>query len=180
MDINEHIYLWVNEIYEERENTSIIIDGIVFDEELGFGKYKRNYNGEIICLSNDRKVISRNEISTIHISHVGLKWIMKNNKDLPIIPFLLTDNINLKLIYDGNVQLNASAEMEETIQRYPQSEFAVYSSKCIGIIKHNCDNHYIIKIFSETDINVNGIHNEEFQFSEWDWKIGKISKIDHQ
>ena len=51
MDINKEMCIWVDTIFERREKNNTVVDGLSFDDELGFGMEKRRYEGEFLQIS---------------------------------------------------------------------------------------------------------------------------------
>ncbi|MFD0671908.1 hypothetical protein [Cohnella sp. GCM10027633] len=169
MDTKKHIYIWVTKA-EPFEGANFLLDGIAFDGDFGFGdKNSRSYSGQIIMISFDESVISKGEISTIHISRKGFKWVLESNQTVAT-PFLLTNNLTLKKSYSGMVSARLTDFFKMVFERAGTGVYPVIASNFLGILHYDNASLYL-RAYSAEDLK---IKNEKLFFSEWDMEIGIV------
>lgn len=175
MDINKGMYIWVDTISRNDWNGSgTVVDGDSYDEELGFGTDKRGYKGDFLQIFEKETVVNKGDIGMIHISRVGLKWIVNSEKEINKVPFLMTDNLNMKHLFSGSIMLDPSASAQKAFERYPNQNLSIWSQRCIANISIN-DDLYSIDVFSDQNIGIPDIVNEDFCFAGYDDIIGTLT-----
>lgn len=173
MDINKHMYIWINSIFKETKE-AIIVDGNEYDNEFGFGLNNRTYLGDYLEISKNFSIKKHGEIDIIHYSHGGFKWYIENTQSELIIPFLLTSDIDLCHIFSGEIQLEINKEVINIFSKFPNSNFPIISDKCIGNLNIKEGKYFYIDVFSNLDINNLDILKEKFCFPEFTNSIGKV------
>lgn len=173
MDISREMYIWVDSVFQRREEGGSVFDGYSFDDELGFGLEKREYEGEFLQISKDRKMKTGGKISMIHYSRSGLKWVAYNVSFLNL-PLLITSNLSVNHIYSGEIQLIPSHETEMALKKYPNNNFAVISESCIGNLIFY-EKSIWIDVFSDKEfIRNTDFLTERFCFAGYDKCIGQM------
>jgi len=170
MDINNHVYIWVTEI--DSFNDGTVLNGMAFDGEYGFGKEDiRNFSGSLAALSEENKVVFEAELSTVHIAGKGTLWDV-NVKNLPNVPFLLTNNIKLNGPVRQKITLSPTDEALAIFQRDNEGAYPVLSKNLVGMLEHTKEKDIIIGF---TDENEKFVGSERLEFSEWGFEVGNIT-----
>ena len=188
MDINKYIYIWINytkhrkgtdvlkavKVGEEitwvesiKEDT-IVFDGNTFDEEFGFGgdEKERYYNGELVCLSKEFHLAITGELSTCHKQRIGTQWSIYGCKNFPSSPFLLTNNNNIRHVYNGEVNIEQTEAAREIFEFYAEDkDFTIISENMIGVIQQK-NNKYYLDLFAESDFDNDEMKDEKFFFAQ--------------
>lgn len=89
-------------------------NAIGLDGEYGFGfesKTKRYYDGKALLINSKSNIVAKISIAAIHFSRQGYRWLMESENTLPDIPFLVTDNLDTHLIFNGLVTLQQDQDV---------------------------------------------------------------------
>lgn len=175
MDINKEMYIWVDTIFQKDIKKGIVIDGNSFDDELGFGMEKRNYEGEFIQLSKDGTVKNFGEISMIHYSRFGLKWIVNANDFAMKLPFLLTNNLTMNHIYSGKICITLTHEAKRKLEKHSDANFAVISENCIANLSTHGEFIFMDIFTDRKNLKFTDLSKEHFCFEGYDDCIGEIN-----
>ena len=105
MNVDQEMYIWIDTIFEKNKN-GIVVDGYSFDDDFGLEEDKWHYRGDFSIISRtNHKKIYNGTVDVIHYSRYGLKWIVNYDVDCFILPFLITSNKNMNLIYSGEIHI---------------------------------------------------------------------------
>jgi hypothetical protein len=169
MDIRKHVYIWINKILDfTTYKDCIIVDGGMFDGERGFGDEEwRSYEGELSYISKNFKITVMGGVHHCHTQRSGIKWSIDKQDNFPNVPFLLTNNNNLKHIYDGEVSITQTEFIEDVFEHNKGYDFTLISENMIGVIK-KINNNFYLELFAEIDFDSDTILNEKFVFVEWE------------
>jgi hypothetical protein len=172
MDIKNNVYIWVTKVTKDNENDSIL-DGRAFDDNLGLGEEKRCYHGNINLVSNKVRKKINCDISPIHFSREGIKWLTKGIDNILETPFLLTSNLKIEHKYSGKVYLKPTKEAEEIFKRDGKGIYPVKSINYLGILENNYGS-FKVDLFMKNCSDA--LESEQIVFTEWDIEAG-ILKI---
>lgn len=175
MAINNHFNLWVTR-YEQHKDTDVLLDGIVFDGELGFGnEVKRSYVGNVKILTATCSVEMNVEIMAAHISRKGLMWSLESKEIQKFQPpFMITSNTEMKRLNNAVWAFEPEKGIRAELLSKGDGEYPLVSKECIAILRVK-GSKFSIDIYSCAG-NIE-IENElVFDFSEWDCPAG-VAKI---
>lgn len=178
MDINNHMYLWIDTIVKENQDgNGIIMDGDAYDDELGFGADKRRYEGKFVQVSKEGRIEGNGRIDMVHYLHKGLMWNASNISLALKPPFVITDNLRLRHVFSGYILLTPSINAEEVFARYLGHNLAILSEHCIGSIHVNQKDTYL-HVFSDNNyLKCLDILQEDFCFAGYTDNIGRMEFI---
>lgn len=175
MDINKEMYIWVDAVFHKNEKESIVFDGNSFDDEMGFGMGKRCYEGEFIQLSKDGSVKKIGEISMIHYSRFGLKWIVNTDNFMMKLPFLLTSNLAMNHVYSGEIHIILTDRAKKKLDQYSDTNISVISENCIANLSIH-ERSVFMDIFTDKiNFKFADLPKEHFCFEGYHDCIGKIN-----
>ena len=112
----------------------------------------------------------------IHYSRYGLKWIVNYDVDCFILPFLITSNKNMNLIYSGEIHILATEEFKRYKKKAKCTDgmFQIISENCLVNLRIE-DGFYYIDLFSDvSNMNISNIYTESFRFAGYDEPIIKL------
>jgi hypothetical protein len=114
VDINRSVVLGVDKTVYVPSDSHWILLGWHFDSWFGFGggQAEVGYKGKVAIISKTSKTISSLDINRCRYKMGFWGWWTKT-KELPDPPFLITNRLNTKLIFDGEVELELNEEGKE-------------------------------------------------------------------
>jgi hypothetical protein len=116
-DINRNVFLYVEEArYDSSDSTPCwYLYGWSFDSWFGFGGEfeHEGYEGEVAIISETSKSIKFLDIGRHHSSSKSWGWWIET-EELPEPPFLITNRLSTKLIFNGIVELELNEDGKET------------------------------------------------------------------
>jgi hypothetical protein len=175
--INPGLAIWVTE-YSLYQLSPLVwkVDGIALDAYHGFGDNKTRYfNGKVVLLSREIKIIQNISISRVHFSRDGFKWLIRETEELLQAPFLISSDLTIKIIFDGNVEISEDYEVVDF--SVPDDYFyPVVTRDWFGVMEIKGGNKARIIAFSpKTDVKVST--DDEVWSIDWDCSIGKVKII---
>lgn len=115
-DINRNVLLCVEESRSEIRNSSVFwyLHGWNFDGHSGFGGQFEldGYEGEVVIVTKASNSIKCFYIDRHHSSSKSWGW-WTETEELPEPPFLITNKLNTKLIFDGEFEMEVNKEGEK-------------------------------------------------------------------
>lgn len=175
--INPGLAIWVIEYSLHKPSPPVWkADGIVFDGYHGFGDNKTRYfDGEVVLLSGDNKTVESLSVSSAHFSREGFKWLLTGVERLPKPPFLISSDLSVQIIFDGDVEI--SEEREDLDFSEPNDNiYPVGTRDWFGIMTIKGHNKVNLVTFSrKKDVTVS--QGDEVWSFEWDCPVGKIKNV---
>lgn len=153
-----------------------IADGTPIDGYHGFGDDEiRSFDGEVALLSFENKLIQYISISLMHFSRGGFKWRINETEFLPQPPFLISSDLAIEIIFNGNVEMSESPE-DFNFSEPDSYVYSVATRNWFGIMKLEGDNQvHLVAFSSKKDVTV-AVEDELWTF-EWDCLFGTIKRI---
>lgn len=172
--INPGLAIWVIESSLYQDEPQIWkVDGIAIDGEYGFGNNcVREFDGEVVLLSHEEKLVENLSIYNAHFSREGFKWLLKTNHSVPKTPFLISSDLAIKIIYDGLVEINKDDELAVD-EGYIHP---VGSQDWFGVMRTDTNRNSHLLAFSSKE-NVTLKEYDYLWSFEWDCPIGRIKII---
>lgn len=172
MDIHQYMYLWITES-EPFENGGYLLDGLAFDGDFGFGSDgTRSYRGDLTLLTQSESMAIMGEVSTIHISRKGVKWVLETERILSP-PFLLTNNLDINIQFYGKVKADLTDFSRMIFDRDRRGSYPIAGSNFLGIVSYD-NSSLLLQAYSENEISIN---SEKVFFSEWDEEMGTVNLL---
>jgi hypothetical protein len=133
--INPELSIWVTDISPDPSSpTSWMLDGIALDGESGFGRLEeRVFRGQALFVFATIFETVSLVISEVHSTRHGFFWLVKNVATLPDPPFLITNDLDTKIIFCGEVMISNDHEIfDSSNPRFPA--YCVRANKWFGVI----------------------------------------------
>lgn len=174
--INPGVAIWVTEssLYE---NLSWKVSGTAIDGYHGFGsEMTRYFDGEVILLSSKIRLIQNIAIAEVHFSREGFKWVIENIKSLPDIPFLISADLEVQMIFNGWAEV---IEDSGEIDFSDTNDFYIYpvgTKDWFGILEVQGNKRvHLVAFSSKKDVEI--IEEDEIWSFEWDCFLCKIKLL---
>lgn len=169
--------VYMDRYYFWKNKNGIVVDGYSFDDDFGLEEDKWHYRGDFSIISRtNHKKIYNGTVDVIHYSRYGLKWIVNYDVDCFILPFLITSNKNMNLIYSGEIHILATEEFKRYKKKAKCTDgmFQIISENCLANLRIEGGFYYIDLFSNVSNMNISNIYTENFRFAGYDEPIIKL------
>ena len=175
--INPGLAIWVTEYNQYKLLPPVLkAEGIAIDGYYGFGDNQtRFFDGEVVLLSLENKIIQHLSISNVHFSREGFKWLIGGTEQLPQTPFLISSDLTIQIIFDGLVEIKDDKKVID----FSESDADIYpvgTKDWFAVMVVKGDNKAHLTAFS-TYKNLKVSDNDEIWSFEWDCPVSKIKIV---
>ncbi|MGL5939938.1 MAG: hypothetical protein ACRC2S_06060 [Waterburya sp.] len=172
--IKHKLAIWItNYRLVESYPIAFYLNGSPIDGYFGFGNPNiSDYSGKVILLSPSYKKEIDMSIERIHTTKEVWRWKLEGIKILPNIPFLISSDLDLKIIFDGYIEF---IDQQDIIDIFEPEDYAyaVVSNHYFGIITVEENQKVSFTAFSSNpDAAI--LPNDEIWTLEWDCSMGRI------
>jgi hypothetical protein len=173
--------IWVVEdelMYQSDRLSASKANGFGMDGIHGFGNEDKKYNGTLVLINSRVKLEKKLLISLSHFSGEGLRWILEFEGELPIPPFLITDNLDVHVIFDGYIRLGEEQDVID-FDNSTNLNYSIISDNWFGIATVEVErvNRYVrLLAFSENSQKMISTGDNLYS-PEYDCSMGKIEDI---
>jgi hypothetical protein len=173
--------IWVSKYELENQDDTLFqwkTDGIAMDGYHGFGSENvRGYSGMVQLISDKVNAVVFTEISQVHYSRQGFQWQIKSQEKLPDPPFLITDNLNMHVIFSGFVCLDEEQDIIDT-HRQDGEYHSICADLWFGIATVKKERKVHLTAFSDNfQVKVNS--GDSLYSPEYDCLMGKIVEVQY-
>jgi hypothetical protein len=175
--INLGLAIWITE-YNQYQLLPPVwkADGTAIDAYHGFGDNDtRFFDGEVVLLSLENKIIQHLSISNVHFSREGFKWLIEGTERLPQAPFLISSNLTMQIIFDGLVEIKDDRKVID----FSDSDTCIYpvgTKDWFAVMTVIGNNKAHLTAFS-TYKNLKVVDNDEIWSFEWDCPVSRIQIV---
>jgi hypothetical protein len=168
--------IWIYESEDLSElPTRYKFNAIGFDGEYGFGfeeKTKRYYDSNALLINSTSSSVTKISIAATHFSRQGYRWLIESENTLPDIPFLVTDNLETRLVFNGLVTLPQEQDVIDL--EYPISPYYfVVSDNWFGILTVG-DSRQIFLLGFSSGSEIIIVNGDKIWSPEYDCSMGAI------
>lgn len=174
--INSNLLAWITQHKQSDSNSTIhYANGSPIDGYYGFGDQNANhYSGKVILLSSKNKDIQNISVSRIHTNRGTWRWQIENLEEIPKTPFLISSDLNLKVIFNGYIELIDKQDVIDVLEPDDYA-YAVVSNHYFGIIHIEQQQVNFIAFSDNPESAVSS--NDEIWTLEWDCSMGRIKVL---
>jgi hypothetical protein len=172
--IKPGLAIWVTEYNLYKPSPQVWkVDGIALDAYHGFGDDETRYfDGQVVLLSLEKKLIQHVSISRIHFSREGFKWLLEETEHLLQPPFLISSNLATQIIFNGNVEISEDRE-DVDFSIADDLLYPIGTRDWFGILKRKGNKKaHLIAFSPNKDVVV--LPEDELWSFDWDCSICKI------
>jgi hypothetical protein len=155
------------------------VNGFGMDGIHGFSNKDRNYNGIVLLINSRIKLEKQLLISLSHFSGQGLRWVLEFEDELPTSPFLITDNLDVNVIFDGYIRLGEDQDVID-FDNSTNLNYSIISDNWFGIATVEADRvDRCVRLLAFSKNSQKMINTGDNLYSpEYDCSMGKIEGIE--